>query len=66
VVFFLLIPIFSLEFRADHQLDCEHVSSQLMALGLHTATAGTGNGFFLVKFNILTSFELTICLTVSI
>jgi hypothetical protein len=37
-----------------------------MALGLLTATAGTGNGFFLVKFNILTSFELTISLTVSI
>jgi hypothetical protein len=25
-----------------------------MALGLLTATAGTGSGFFLVKFNILT------------
>jgi hypothetical protein len=37
-----------------------------MALGLLTTTAGTGNGFFLVKFNILTSFELTISLIVSI
>jgi hypothetical protein len=28
------------------ELECEHVSSLLMDLGLHVATAGTGSGFF--------------------
>jgi hypothetical protein len=37
-----------------------------MALGLLTASAGTGNGFCLIKFNILPSIELTISLIVSI
>jgi hypothetical protein len=32
------------------ELDCEHVSSQLMALGLLTATVGTGSGIFLFLF----------------
>jgi hypothetical protein len=39
---------------AINELDCEHVSSQLMAQGLLTATAGTGSGFLLVEFQFFT------------
>jgi hypothetical protein len=46
----LLIVFFSQEFSGDYQLVCELVSSQLMALGLLTATAGTSSGLFVVKF----------------
>jgi hypothetical protein len=42
--------IFLLEFGAIKELDCEHLSSQLMALGLLTATAGTASGFLDVEF----------------
>jgi hypothetical protein len=48
-------------------LECEHVSSQLMALGLLVATAGTSSAFFLVKvyfFHVI--FEVTISLFVSL
>jgi hypothetical protein len=42
------------------ELDCEHVSSQLMALGLLTTTTGTGSGIFIVKFyffNCILSYQ---------
>jgi hypothetical protein len=36
------------------ELDCEYVSSLLMALGLLTANVGIGIGFMLVEFYFLT------------
>jgi hypothetical protein len=44
----------------------EHVSSQLMALGLLTATAGTNSGFLLLNLIFFQlSFELSKSLIVS-
>jgi hypothetical protein len=56
VEFSLLIFLFSTVYLAINELDCEHVSSQLMAQGLLTATAGTGSGFFLVNLFFSTIF----------
>jgi hypothetical protein len=49
VLFCTLDFFLSPEFWAINQLDCEHLSSQFMAMGLLTAIAGTGSGFFLIK-----------------
>jgi hypothetical protein len=50
--FFFVKFFFSIVFWAINELDCEHVSSQLMAQGLLITTAGTGSCFLLVKFII--------------
>jgi hypothetical protein len=64
MVFSLLILFFSSEFWADHQLVSELVSSQLMALGLLKATAGTSSGFVLDKKKI--SFHLNFGVIISL
>jgi hypothetical protein len=65
---FLLVNLFILrEFWAINELDCEHVSSQLVALGLHTAAVGTGSGFFHVKYFVFhLNSELSMSLIVSL
>jgi hypothetical protein len=63
--FFLVNFFLSTVFCAIKELDCEHVSSLLMALGLPTATASIGSGFsFLILFFQL-YFELSMSLIVS-
>jgi hypothetical protein len=47
--FFLVNFFFSTVYLAINKLECEHVSSQLMAQGLLRATAGIGSCFVLVK-----------------
>jgi hypothetical protein len=54
VVFFMLFLFFSTELWATNELDCAHVSSQLMDLGLLRATTDTGNGFLDVNLFFFT------------
>jgi hypothetical protein len=53
--FFLVILFFPNEFRAIIQLECERMSSQLMALGLLTTIAGISSGFWLIFVGCFTS-----------
>jgi hypothetical protein len=64
-VVFSFFFFFPTEFWAIKELDCEPVSSQLVTLGLHTATTGTGSGFFYVNFLFQLYFELSMSLIVS-
>jgi hypothetical protein len=57
----------SLEFGAVKELNCEHLSSQVMALGFLIAIASTGSSFFIVIFFFFyVSLELSMSLTVRI